>query len=130
MKEKRKPSFWLSIGVSLLAGYSLWLWHQSLGLSNYYLNKGISFGGLSEKGVWVGIFSALVVVCLLKIFRAKYGAVVMAAGAWANLIDRCLYSGVRDYCNFLGLFWNNINDWVIGWGMVILLIEIWKENTK
>lgn len=72
----------------------------------------------------------LVLAINLYVFRGKLGMSVLASAALVNIADRIRFGGVRDYWNFMGLWVNNINDWIIGVGIVILLIEIWKENTR
>lgn len=128
MKKKKK----LRILVSLVAGFVLWCFHDFLAKSivKLWLNSGASFGSFEGGGVILLVLNLVFIGILLKFFGTKLGAFLMVAGAVGNIMDRVLFGAVRDYWDFLGLFWNNLNDWFIALGMLILLIEIWKENTK
>ena len=94
----------------------------------YELNEGMSFG--LEIGGWQFLIMLLVLGISYHLFKERKGIIWFYMGGMANLVDRAIYGGVRDYWNFFGLWVNNINDWVIFVGMVILIVELWKENIK
>ena len=76
-------------------------------------NYGISFG-IS------GTFFIVLSVVFVFIF----------IGGFLNLFERIIFGYVRDYWNFLGVgLYNNINDWIIGVGVLICLIDLlWKKS--
>lgn len=102
-------------------------------------NYGISFG---INGTFFIVLSIIFVLLFLvlsikkgggptKSFtfrRAGFGLIFI--GGFLNLIERIVLGYVRDYWNFLGLgLYNNINDWIIGIGVLICLIDIlWKKS--
>ncbi|MFA5532601.1 MAG: signal peptidase II [Candidatus Shapirobacteria bacterium] len=50
-------------------------------------------------------------------------------GGMVNLIDRLYFGYVRDYWNLGGGVVNNLNDWIIGIGVLLFLIELlWKKS--
>jgi len=119
----------LRILLYVVAFFVLYFLHDYLaGVWGYQINKGMSFGvNLELVQNWLMV---IVLAVNLYVFRGKWGMMVLNIGALVNIMDRVKFGGVRDYWNFMGWWVNNINDWVIGVGIVILLIEIWKENTK
>ena len=61
--------------------------------------------------------------------RAGFGLIFI--GGFLNLIERMVLGYVRDYWNFLGLgLYNNINDWIIGVGVLICLINLLCKKSK
>lgn len=102
-------------------------------------NYGISFGINGVFFILLNIIFTLLFLYLnIKEWRgpAKSSALRRAGiglifiGAAANLIERIILGYVRDYWNFfhLGLY-NNINDWIIGVGVLICLIDLlWKKS--
>jgi lipoprotein signal peptidase len=91
-------------------------------------NYGISFG---INGVFFILLSIIFTLLFLYLAIKKgRGYWLIFIGAMANLIERIMLGYVRDYWNFfyLGLY-NNINDWIIGIGVLICLIDIlWKKS--
>jgi len=50
-------------------------------------------------------------------------------GGLINIVDRLVFGYVRDYWNFGGALINNLNDWLIGVGVLLFLLEmIWKKQ--
>jgi lipoprotein signal peptidase len=91
-------------------------------------NTGISFG--VEVGIW-GWLAEIILGLFLVVKWGKYwGSKMMILGGMGNLIDRLRWGGVRDYWNFLDIWINNIYDWVIVLGGILLIIELWRKNSK
>lgn len=75
---------------------------------DFVLNKGVSFGFLSNYGLDQYIFlvaNILIVVTLYFLFAKQsiqsfYGWVLISCGAFGNAIDRGLYGGVVDFLDF------------------------------
>jgi len=91
-------------------------------------NYGISFG---IDGVFFILLSAIFVVLFLFLAIKKgRGYWLIFIGGFLNLIERIMFGYVRDYWNFLGMgLYNNINDWIIGIGVLICLIDLlWKKS--
>ena len=102
-------------------------------------NYGISFG---IDGTFFIVLSIIFVLLFLYLnikewrgpakssaFRRAGIGLIFIGGA-ANLIERMILGYVRDYWNFLysGLY-NNINDWIIGIGVLFCLIDLlWKKS--
>lgn len=90
------------------------------------LNKGISFGLFGGIPAWViGLFLIGFVVYAVKMRElwGRVGILLIVIGGAGNLAQRVMYGGVVDNWNFLGLFYNNLWDYVIGAGVAIYLIQ-------
>ena len=91
-------------------------------------NYGISFGMNGD----VLIVLSIIFILLFLVFAIKKGRGywLIFIGGLLNLIDRIIFGYVRDYWNFLGMgLYNNINDWIIGVGVLICLIDLlWKKS--
>ena len=98
-------------------------------------NYGISFGINGTIFILLNIFFILFLLVLIikekKNFTFRYlGYWLIFIGGIANLVERIILGYVRDYWNFfyLGLY-NNINDWIIGIGVIFCLIDLlWKKS--
>jgi len=91
-------------------------------------NYGISFG---INGVFFIVLSIIFVLLFLFLSIRKGGGYwLIFMGGLANLIERIFLGYVRDYWNFLGLgLYNNINDWIIGIGVLFCLRDLlWKKS--
>ena len=102
-------------------------------------NYGISFG---IDGSFFVVLSIIFVLLFLVLFFKECGAPAKSSafrragiglifiGGFLNLIERMALGYVRDYWNFFGLgLYNNINDWIIGVGVLICLIDLlWKKS--
>ena len=91
-------------------------------------NYGISFG---MNGSFLIILSIIFILLFLVLAIKKgRGYWFIFIGGFFNLIERMVYGYVKDYWNFLGTgLYNNINDWIIGLGVLICLIDlIWKKS--
>jgi lipoprotein signal peptidase len=50
-------------------------------------------------------------------------------GGGLNTYERLGWGFVHDYWNFLGLgIYNNFNDWLIGIGLLLYIINVWKKK--
>ena len=91
-------------------------------------NYGISFGisGL----FFIGLNVILVILFLFLAIKKGKGYWLIFIGGLLNLSERIIFGYVRDYWNFLGVgLYNNINDWIIGVGVLICLIDLlWKKS--
>ena len=78
------------------------------------------------------IVLSIIFILLFLVFAIKKGRGywLIFIGGLLNLIDRIIFGYVRDYWNFLGVgLYNNINDWIIGVGVLICLIDLlWKKS--
>ena len=87
------------------------------------INRGVSFG-------WQVPVVEIILVLVLgywwwrkgQLGWADKGVSLILAGGWVNLIDRLRFGYVRDYWIWKW-FYNNIADWVIGLGVVWMLIK-------
>ena len=91
-------------------------------------NYGISFG--MNGGVLIILSIIFVLLFLILAIKKGRGYWLIFSGGLLNLIDRMMFGYVRDYWNFLGVgLYNNINDWIIGVGVLICLIDLlWKKS--
>lgn len=91
-------------------------------------NYGVSFG-------YNGLFFILLNIIFILFFgwwSFKKGdwSILIFSGGLVNLMDRIILGYVRDYWNFLhsGLY-NNVNDWIIGIGLICCLFDLlWKKS--
>ncbi len=70
-------------------------------------------------------------MCVFLYMRhGSWGLMLVVSGGLVNFSDRLRFNFVRDYWNFFGSgIYNNINDWIIGLGVILFLIEtIWKKS--
>jgi len=92
------------------------------------LNQGISFGLLPGISVWIEV----IFVVLLGVYAVmpahagktrelwgRIGLLMMIVGGGLNVFSRVVHGGVLDYWNFLGLFYNNLADYLIFFGIVV-----------
>ena len=93
------------------------------------LNKGISFGFLPGiSNILIGAVIVVLIVYALKVREliVKIGLGLMIIGGMGNLYQRVTYGGVVDNLNFFGLFYNNVFDYLIVIGAIILLLSSYK----
>ena len=88
------------------------------------LNRGISFGLLPGISVWIEIvllWTLLILAVKTRELWGRIGIILMIVGGGLNVASRLLHGGVLDYWNFLGLFYNNLADYLIVSGVVVYL---------
>ena len=108
------------------------------GVFGFYLlkggNSGAAFGILQGKTAALAIFSFIAAVVLLYMLYfknftsafAKWGVILIAAGAIGNLYDRVVFGSVTDYIVFLFMDFPifNFADALINVGVAMLVIYI------
>ncbi len=105
-------------------------------------NRGISLGLFNAQNttIFVGTsFLVAIVGCLLawhtylRWVRAEsvVGEVLVLAGAFSNMVDRCVYAGVIDFIelSLCGYSWPafNVADSAIVAGVSVMLIRYWRN---
>ena len=91
------------------------------------LNKGISFGFLPGiSNVLIALVLILLIVYAVKVREliVKLALGLMITGGMGNLYQRVMYGGVVDNLNFFGLFYNNVFDYLIVGGVVLIAIHL------
>lgn len=57
------------------------------------------------------------------------GLLLIVIGGAFNTYQKIRFGVVHDYWNFLGLgIYNNLNDWMIGVGLLLYIIGVWKKK--
>lgn len=71
----------------------------------------------------------VLIISWLYLKNNSYVLVLILIGGIVNMVDRLTFGYVRDYWNFGGLFINNLNDWLIGFGVLLFVLEnLWKKQ--
>ena len=119
---KKKEIFRLGLlflGVILVHG---WLSRNCL-----VRNRGVSLGWGGDFGILWVIVTAGVIGWWWK--RESLGKWFLIAGGLGNLLDRLRFGFVCDYWKILGAgIYNNLNDWLIFFGVLIIFWEIWRKK--
>lgn len=91
-------------------------------------NYGISFG--MNGVIFIVLNIIFILIFLVLSVKKGRGYWLIFMGGLANLIERMVFGYVRDYWNFFGLgLYNNINDWIIGIGVLFCLKDLlWKKS--
>lgn len=90
-------------------------------------NYGISFSINWINSLFLNIIFILI-IGYLYCKKKSYSLILILIGGLVNMGDRLIFGFVRDYWNFGGILVNNLNDWFIGIGVLLFLIEmIWKK---
>jgi lipoprotein signal peptidase len=119
---KKKAIF--SIGFLFLG---VILAHGWFGQNCLVRNRGVSMG----VGEDFGIFWAIMVVGVVGWWwrRESVGKWFLIAGGLGNLLDRLRFGYVCDYWNIFGSgIYNNLNDWIIFLGVLIVFFELWRKK--
>lgn len=117
--------------LGLILGLILvWLVHNIYCQSGVIIikNYGLSLSIDSFSIVFLNIVFILILgwVYLTDSFKSL-GLILIGGGV--NLIDRLSFGYVRDYWNLGFGVVNNLNDWIIGIGVLLFLIELlWKKS--
>ena len=62
-------------------------------------------------------------------WRRLIGLSLIAIGGFNNLYERIVFGHVHDYWRFLSTnIYNNLNDWLIAIGLIIIIWEVWKKK--
>lgn len=105
-------------------------------------NRGISYGLLatdSELGRWLLVVMTLAICGFLawsmrhaETALAQLGYGLIIGGALGNLVDRLVYGAVVDFISLhaAGYYWYvfNLADVWISFGVVALLIDVWRTR--
>lgn len=117
-----------SLTILVLVGV-LFLVHNFLGGNLLVIkNYGISFG---LNGIFWLFLNIIFILFFLDLSFKKGGFfILILSGGLVNFMDRIRWGYVRDYWNFLGMgLYNNINDWIIGIGVLFCLFNLlWKKS--
>lgn len=91
-------------------------------------NNGISFGWVANKWIVAG---AWIVLGLWLEKRRSAGWYLVAIGGGINLVDRFRLGAVRDYWKLpvIGVY-NNINDWLIFAGIILLIWNLAQKELR
>lgn len=119
VKKKKRHNWVIWLGVFGV----IELTHGRLASGDFVVkNYGVSF---SIDGLFFVLLSIFFVLFLTFVFLKKnsFGLGWMVLGGWINLVDRLMLGYVRDYWRF-GTVYNNLADWIIGFGTVLFLLEI------
>lgn len=89
--------------------------------------------GVSFSMNWINIlYLNILFILIVSYFYFKnksYFVSLILIGGIINLSDRLVFGYVRDYWNFGGILINNLNDWFIGVGVLLFLLEtIWNKQ--
>jgi lipoprotein signal peptidase len=87
------------------------------------INQGISLG-IEMWTEW--IFWICISFLFVWLIRQKLWLIL--AGGSANVVSRLVWGGVVDYWNFLGLFANNLADWMIVGGALIYGLDHMRQH--
>lgn len=136
----KRGKIWRGMGIALLTVTidqltKMWASHQGW----VQLNSGVSLSWLAElpNGVLLVLLSLILIGIgwqgrqLWRQF--PLWAVLFFAGASSNLLDRILYSGVRDWLSVpIFLLKNNLADWavVVSLGAILLCKSKFYTKTK
>lgn len=95
------------------------------------LNRGVSFGllpGISNILIGVVIVALVIYALKMRELIGRLGLGLMIIGGLGNLYQRVMYGGVVDNLNFFGLFYNNVFDYLIVGGAVVLIFEYFRTT--
>lgn len=115
--------------VSLSVLFLGLLFHEVLStdLVNFK-NFGISFGLMANNGLIIILLNLILLIFLW--INLKKELILIWVGGMGNLIDRLRWGYVRDYWNIFDWFYNNIFDWLIAIGLLLLIIKLWNTKKK
>lgn len=101
-----------------------WICNRGIVVKNF----GISFSIYWVNTLLLNIIFILIIGWFYWKEKSYFLSLVLIGGL-VNIIDRLVFGYVRDYWNFGGVLINNLNDWLIGGGVLLFLIEtIWKKQ--
>ncbi|MDD3998520.1 MAG: signal peptidase II [Candidatus Shapirobacteria bacterium] len=96
------------------------------------INRGASLGLNLPFLEWIQLFILIILGAAWWRDKKAFGWLLMIMGGSLNLIERWRWGGVRDYWSIpLTSIYNNLNDYLIAFGVVQLIIYyIWKKRQK
>lgn len=95
------------------------------------LNTGVSLGLLPGLSLWVYVILLVALVAYALKMRELWGRIgvgLIILGGCGNLANRIMYGGVIDNLSFFGLFYNNIWDWMIGVGVGVYGLQVFRQT--
>lgn len=120
---KFKKIFILVIGLLIELLIHWWICSRGFVVKNY----GISFSLEWVNVLFLNIIFVLIVGVLYWENKSYFLGLILIGGL-VNMVDRLIFGYVRDYWTFGQLVINNLNDWFIGGGTILFLLEtIWKK---
>jgi lipoprotein signal peptidase len=127
---KKKENFKKYFGLFALAGITF-LTHAWLSATLTVVpNKGVSFGVFPEASIIMSLVAILVCGFFL-ISEGGGGWGMILTGGIINFIDRIYFGFVRDYWRLPDVnLYNNLNDWMITFGVIFVLGGLWKKKSK
>jgi len=121
---KLKKIVFLIIGVLIEFLIHWWICNRGIVVKNY----GISFSIYWVNSLLLNIIFILIIGWFYWKEKSYFLSLVLIGGL-INIVDRLVFGYVRDYWNFGGALINNLNDWLIGVGVLLFLLEmIWKKQ--
>lgn len=112
----------------VLAIFWGWGFHGYLGRAAGVENDGLSFGWWSGQ-IWLSVLVWVVLMFYWLSRELSWGVGLMLTGGGINLMDRWQMGLVRDYWSlgWSGIY-NNIADYLIGIGLFVFILELWKRK--
>lgn len=95
------------------------------------MNYGVAFSLWQGIPVWIiGVVLVGLMIYAVKMRElwGRVGVILMLVGGCGNLIQRIVYGGVVDNWNFLGLFYNNVWDYLIVGGVLIVVYQGFRRK--
>lgn len=94
--------------------------YWSVSGNNAVINLGVS-GGVEMSSWLVGL--GLVGVLYWYIREKSFGLWMILVGGGVNIISRVVWGGVVDYWNLFGVLNNNLADYLVVGGVVVLVVK-------
>lgn len=121
MKAKKIVFLFLGVLADFLAHYLIS--NRLLVTKNYGMSLSINW----INPLFLNIFFVLI-IGWFYFKKESYFLVLILIGGLVNMIDRLIFGFVKDYWSFSGMVVNNLNDWLIGFGVLLFSVEgLWKK---
>jgi len=92
-------------------------------------NRGIAFGLMAGENGGLVLVLGMLMLGIVGRLSNRLGWRLMLVGGVINYFDRYRFGYVRDYWSlFGGRIYNNINDWLVAVGVVVLICELWQKR--
>lgn len=122
-KVKFKKIIVLIIGVLIEFLVHWWICNRGFLIKNYGISLSIN---------WINsLFLNIIFILIIGLLYGKeksFFLIFILIGGLVNMGDRLAFGYVRDYWTLGGTVVNNLNDWFIGVGVLLFLLEtIWKK---